>query len=744
MDNVVKVIVDLPLKKLNKEFDYLLPENLESEIKIGQIVKVPFGRRKISAFVSRVKTDTKLEKSKLKKIDSLVYKTSFFDQKMLDLFFWIASYYHAYIAQVIKTALPPGITEQKIKKKKVKFLKLNQDGIDFEKELTKLNKRAPKQFLILKYLYENQEKRNRLKEVIDYAETSKQTVDRLIDKNLIILYTNVKERIPKIESSLDYKKNVSNLSSTLTEKEKEIINNIISNKSKHNKYLLQTETLNRHYNIFLHLIDKLVRNHKNIILLIPEIEKDYSFLKQIKNIFKDNVAFLHSKLSKGERFDEWQRIKKGEVQIAVGARSAVFAPFDEIDCIILLEENNENYKQQEHPLYHARQIAAKRLQKKDSIFLLESPFPSVESRHLAEKGIYKEYKFNRVKDKINTEVIDMKNEIENGNLGDLSSDLKDKIADKLDKNQQIMLFLNRRGSANYVICRKCGHVLKCENCDISLNYHQKKDKLSCHYCGFEKEMPDKCPECKSPFISRAGIGTENILEQLKNSFEEAKIARVDSDQKKDKIHEILNSFKEAKIDILVGTSLIIKNNFYKNLNLLAVISADAALNSSDFRSAENNFVLLNQLKNLLANTEESKFLIQSYNPEHYSIQAVVKENQNMFYQKEKEIRKQRNYPPFCRLINIIISGENEKKVEKVSKNLCDYLDRYKNKFVEKLGAVPAVLSKIRKQYRWQIILKFDSLRNREYIIQLIEKIFVEQNEYDSVQIRIDVDPYQML
>lgn len=742
MNKVIKVVVDLPLKKLNKEYDYLLPDNLISKIKVGQIVRVPFGRRKIAAFVTEVDAEAEIEISKLKKVDSLIYENQFFDQNLLDLFRWTAAYYHAYLAQVIKNALPPGITEKKIKKKKIEFLKINKKIDNLEEELESLKNRAPKQYLILKHLIENKKTKNKLKEVIKYAETSKQTVQRLIDKNLIILYTDIKDRRPEIKSNYILDDQGRAIDAALNNKDKDILAELF-NDSSINNYLFHTTNKNRHYNLIFKIIDKIVNNKANVILLIPEIEKDYFLLKNLKEKYGNNIAFLHSRLSKGERFDEWQRIKKGEVQIAVGARSAVFAPFKELECIIILEENNENYKQQEHPLYHARQIAAKRLKNKESILILESPFPSVESRYLAEEGIYKEFQFEEADNQISVEVIDMRDEIENGNLGDLSKKLKSEINNNLIKNEKVLLFLNRRGSANYIICRKCGNVIKCENCNISLNYHQDKDNLKCHYCGFEKTIPDNCPECGSSFISRAGVGTENILDQLNNDFEDAVIARVDSDQSNEEIESKLNSFKKGNIDILVGTSLIIKNNFYNELSLLAVISADTALNSSDFRSAENNYILLKQLKSLLKNNQQSRFLIQSYEPKHYSIKAAAEDDQNFFYQKEKEIRKHRNYPPFCRLLNIIISGNRESQVEKVSKELCRYLDQYNNKFIEKLAAVPAVLSKLRKKYRWQIILKFDSIRNREYIIQLIEKRF-KSDENDSIQIRIDVDPYQML
>lgn len=740
MNKIIKVVVDLPLKKLNKEFDYLLPTKMESKIKIGQIVRVPFGRRKISAFVTQIDVQSELELSKLKKVDSIFYQKSFFDKKLLDILYWTAAYYHAYLPQVIKSALPAGITDKKIQKKEIEYLKLNNKINDFDSELRKLEKRAPKQYLILKYLVINNDQKNKLKKVLSFAETSRQTVYRLIDKNLIILYNAYQSRVPEINSELDTEaKHQINIS-----KEDELLLKRITNFDSNNSYLLTTKNNPMRYNFIIKLLQKLLKEKKNVILLIPEIEKDFIFLEQLNNYFKGEIAFLNSQLSQAEYFEQWHLIRKGKVKIAVGARSAVFAPFSKLDAVILLEENNESYKEQEHPLYHARQIAVKRLQNKNSLLLLESPFPSLESKYSAAQGQYQELNLSREKNQINNEIIDMRKEIEKGNLGNLSQKLKEEIFKQLEQNNKALLFLNRLGMSNYVICRKCGSVLKCENCDISLNYHKQKDELRCHYCGLKKEMPDNCPECGSAFISQAGVGTEKVIEELKKIYSEAVILRVDGDLKVKEQKRRLNAFKRGEIDILVGTSILIKNQFYENLKFAAVISADTALNSSNFRAAENNYFLLSQLKSLLLNSNESKFLVQSYKPEHYSIEAALSGQDDYFYEKEISIREQRNYPPFCRLLNIIISASDEEKTTEISQKLSLFLEDYSDRYLEKLGEAPAPLSKIRKKYRRQIILKFKSIRNREYVIQLIEKKFIKEKNKDSVEIRIDVDPYKML
>lgn len=741
MKKIVKVVVDLPLKKLNKEFDYLLPDRFESKIKIGQIVKVPFGRRKIMAFVTQINVKSELEISKLKEIDSIFYQESFFGENLLNLFYWTASYYHAYLPQVIKSALPPGITDKKIKKKQVEYLKLNNEIKDFDNELKKLENRAPKQHLILKYLLENRDQENKLKTVIASAETSRQTVYRLIDKDLIILYNNYQSRKPKITSQLIAEINTD---LSISKENNQLLEKMIDFDSGTNSYLLTTNNNSKRYNFIIKLLQKLLEQEKKIILLIPELEKDFVFLAQLESYFIEEIAFLHSQMSQAERFEQWLQIRKGEVQIAVGARSAIFAPFSELDAVILMEENNESYKEQEHPLYHARQIAVRRLQSKNGLLVLESPNPSLESKFSADQGKYQQLKLNSDKNLIKSRIIDMKKEIEKGNLGDLSQELKKKISAQLENKEKLILFLNRLGMSNYVICRKCGHVIRCENCDISLNYHSQTNELRCHYCGLKKQMPKECPECGSSFISQAGVGTEKIIEELKQIYSKAVICRVDGDLKEKEQKKRLNDFKNGEIDILVGTSILIKNQFYEDLKFAAVISADTAINSSNFRAAENNYFLLKQLRSLLLNSSESEFLLQTYQPDHYSIKTAVNDEDDSFYDQEILIREKRNYPPFCRLLNIIISAESEEKAVKKSRQLSLFIEEYSDKYLEKLGEAPAPLSKIRKKYRRQIILKFKSMRNREYIIQLIEKKFMKENNKKSAEIRIDVDPYKML
>ncbi|MFW6280755.1 MAG: replication restart helicase PriA [Halanaerobium sp.] len=747
MGKIAKVIVDLPIREVNKEFDYLIPDRLKDKVQLGQVIKVPFGRRKVSGFITALNKKSELDNSKIKEVLEILYQKPFFDAELLKLFKWISAYYHSYLIQVIKTALPPGITENSVRRKEVKFVKTADDIDDTEKILKELKNSAPKQFQIFKQLTLNGNKKISLKKAAENAQTSKQTVYRLIEKGYLKEYNDYIDRVPDFSDESDDLLRASKFKTNIFTKEADsliesIYNNFNTNK-KDNKILLETAGFNDNYNFYINLLNKFTRGNKTAILLMPEIDKNFLLLKKLKNYYKEKIAFIHSQLSKGERFDEWRRIQRGEVKIAVGARSAVFAPLKNLSLIIIKEENNKIYKQLEHPLYHARQVAAKRIKEKDCLLLLTADYPSIESRYYADKG---NYRYRRLSDnnKIKSRIVDLKKEIEKGNLSDISNYLKERIKKSLEKKEKVLLFLNRRGYGNYVLCKKCGNVINCDNCDIALNYHQSENKLLCHYCGLSKDMPDKCPECGSTFLSSAGIGTENLVEQITEIFPEAVAARLDSDSTDD-YRKIIKDFKSGKINILAATQIIIKKDFFSDLNFIGVISADTALNNSDFRAAEDSFKLLNELKMLLKNDSESEFVIQTFNPEHHSIQAAAESNYDEFYKKELKIRKKRNYPPFCRLINIIIQGKDEKKTRQKAYKLNNYLEKFNDNYSEKMGVSEAALKKIRNKYRWQIILKFNSLRNREYIIQLVEKNFKEsEKNSNDIEIRIDVDPYRML
>ncbi|RCW51410.1 MULTISPECIES: primosomal protein N' [unclassified Halanaerobium] len=744
MNSTVRVIVDIPIADLDRPFDYLLPEELEGEIKIGHLVKVPFGKRKISAFVVDINVKVEIDPKKLKKIDNKVYDESFFDRKMLNLYRWTAKYYHSYLIQVIKAALPPGVLDKRVRKKTVRYLRLTSKAKKKTEEIKKLKKRAPKQYLILKYFFENEENKITVKEAAQAAETYPKTVYSLLEKDLLEYYNIEVWRKPEIFKgdflSDDFK---------LDKMQSEVFNEISKSIQQENQTFLYKEVLKEKRNIlYFKLIEKLVEENKGGILLVPEIMMASKIVKKLKNIFNEKIAIIHSQLSAGEQFDEWRRIRSGQAFIAVGTRSAVFAPVKNLSLIIIDQEHDENYKQNEFPTYHARQVAARRVQDNNSVLFLSSPTPSIETEYLAAVNKYQklmpddEYINNSIP---SAEIVDMKLESEKGNLSNFSTVLIENMKKTLSEKKQVFLFMNRRGFANYIICKKCGHVIKCDNCDITLTYHKEEKKLICHYCGKESKIPEKCSECGSEFIGVSGMGTEKIADEIREIFPDKMIARLDADvsDDKDKYNNILKKLKNKEIDILVGTRMAVKSEYYTNVGLIGIISADTILNIPEFRSAERTFQLLTQLL-LIDQNYERKLVIQTFNPDHYSIKMAADFNYSDFYNIEINIRKKRNYPPFSRLVNIIIQGDNEKNVIHTSEKLDRFIDIH-GSYDEKIGAAPAYLKKIRNKFRWQIILKFGSFRSREYLLRLIEKKFHKKSEvFDDVNIRIDVDPYKML
>jgi len=745
MNSTVRVIVDIPIADLDRPFDYLLPEELEKKIKIGHLVKVPFGKRKISAFVVDINVEAEIDQKKLKKINNKVYDKPFFDRKMLNLYRWTAKYYHSYLIQVIKAALPPGVLDKRVKRKTVRYLRLTSKAKEKAEVLEKIKKRAPKQYLILKYFFENDDNKITVKDAAQKADTYPKTVYSLLDKELLEYYNIEVWRKPEI-FECDY---ISN-DFKLDKMQSEVFNEISKSLQQENQTFLYKEVLKEKRNrLYFKLVEKLVKENRGGILLVPEIMMASKIVKKLKNSFGEKIAVIHSQLSVGEQFDEWRRIKSGQANIAVGARSAVFAPVKNLDLIIIDQEHDENYKQNEFPTYHARQVASRRMKNNNSVLLLSSATPSIETEYLSVINKYKKLMpgdgYNNNNNIASAEIVDMRLESEKGNLSNFSTALIENMKKAFSENKQVFLFINRRGFANYMICKKCGHVIKCGNCDISLTYHKEEEKLICHYCGQESKIPDVCPECGSKFIGKSGMGTEKIADEIEKKFPDKVTVRLDADVSgdKDEYNNILKKIKNKEIDILVGTRMALKSEYYTSVGLIGIISADTILNIPEFRSAERTFQLLTQLLFIDQNYKR-KLIIQTFNPDHYSIKMASDFNYSDFYNIEINIRRNRNYPPFSRLVNIIIQGNNEKNVIYTAEKLNKFIDRH-GSYDEKMGAAPAYFKKIRNKFRWQIILKFESFRSREYLLRLIEKKFYKKiEEIDNVNIRIDVDPYKML
>ena len=747
MSKFAKVVVDVPFTNRNKFFDYKIPDNLLNKIKIGHLVLVPFGKRSIKAFVISINNEVEISRSKIKSLKKLYKNESFFNKKDLKLYKWMAEYYNLNLISVIRAAIPAGIFNNNIRKKRKKYIYLNAKKEKIKKVIKKIRKKAPKQKEVLKVLLENSEIDFTKTELANKADTYPGTVNRLIEKGYVKVEEKIARRKPFLEKKEEEKQKFKP-----NEYQQNAIDEIkqnISNSNFSQTYLLHGVTGSGKTEVYLQLVELILNKNQGAIILVPEIALAPVMVRRFYSRFGDEIAVLHSNLSPGERYDEWLRLKKGKAKIAIGARSAIFAPVKNLGIIIIDEEHENSYKQSSYPYYHAREVGIKRAKINGIAMILGSATPSLKSYYLAQKKYFKYLSLpERVKKREmpSVDIIDMREEMKEGNLSIFSHKLKTNIENALDNNEQVLLFLNRRGYSSFALCRECGHVLRCKNCDISLTYHDKEKLLKCHYCDYNKEIPRFCPECGSEYIKKFGIGTEKLEEEVNKYFPEAEVDRMDIDTTSNKgsHRKILKRLENNETDILIGTQMITKGHDYPGISVVGVITADTILNLPDFRSSERTFQLITQVAGRTGRGDISgEVIVQTYTPDHYSIQAARKHDYQKFYKKEVSLRKQLNYPPFTKLVNIIVEGKKNEEVIKGANNLGAFFDNYQNYILELLGPSPAPIEKLRGKYRWQIILKFAKYNDRNYLLKKIRQKFFPYN-VKSVKFNIDVDPISML
>ncbi len=745
-DKYVQIIVDISAADVNQVYDYKIPENLKNNLDIGHVVRVPFGNRSLNGFVVGFTEKPEIEKSKIKTIQEKIVEEKLFDCQMLKLFKYLAYYYHSYLIKIIKTAIPTGVSNQSVNKKKKSFIKLTRNEKEINNYIKEIKKKAPKQARVLKICLNNPDNKFTVNNLAEKANCYRGAIYSLIDKNYLQYYNLTVKRKPFLEKNESDSKFLKP-----TEKQQEAINAVNNNLKEHDSkiFLLHGVTGSGKTEVYLNLIQKTLQNNQGAIVLVPEISLTPVMARRFYSRFEQEIAILHSQLSLGERYDEWRRIKNGEAKIVIGARSAIFAPVKNPGLIIIDEEHENSYKQNKYPYYHTRKVAFIRARMWGCSVVLGSATPSVESYYYAKKNYFK---YLSLPKRINSknlppvEIVDMRKEIKKGNTGIFSEILKNSIKKALGNNEQILIFLNRRGHSSFVLCRDCGFVIRCKNCDISLTYHADNNILKCHYCDFSKQVPAFCPDCESKYIKNFGIGTQKIEEQTRKLFPEAAIERMDVDttRKKNSYRKILNRIENGETDILIGTQMIAKGHDYPNISVVGVISTDIILNLPDFRSSERTFQLLTQVAGRTGRgKKKGKVIFQSYSPGHYSIQAAKDHDYSKFFHQEIKLRKQLNYPPFSYLVNIIIKGEDRKPVRSGAIELGLFLNKYNKKILKKMGPSAAPLTKLHNKYRWQIILKFENKKLRSFVVSKIEQDFLSEKSR-NINFNIDVDPVSML
>ncbi|MFA5525150.1 MAG: primosomal protein N' [Tissierellales bacterium] len=640
-----------------------------------------------------------------------------------------------------------------INKKYERFVETCFSAGDIEKILGTIAKNANKQVEIINHI------KNieiiRLKDLMLEINCGLSSIKSLEEKGYIRL-VDVEVKRDAITKEIDPFNKV-RLTTDQEDCIKKIYNDYLENG--YNRYLLHGVTGSGKTEVYLQLIERILEEGKQAIVLVPEISLTPQTVERFAGRFKDNVAVLHSRLSQGERYDEWRKIKEGEVQIVVGARSAIFAPFDNLAFIIIDEEHEASYKSSMNPKYSAIEIGEKRCEIEGATLVLGSATPSIESYYKAKQGDYKLLELpKRVnnKDMPRIEVIDMKKELDDGNKSMFSNSLFNSIAENLKDNKQTILFLNRRGFSTFISCRKCGYVVKCKECDISLTYHMSQNVLKCHYCGYTLKPPTLCPSCNSKYIKYFGTGTQRVEEEVNRLFPSARTSRMDLDTTTAKgSHErIFRRMKNGDIDILIGTQMITKGLDFPNVTLVGIVAADLTLNIPDFKASERTFQLLTQVGGRAGRGKyEGKVILQTYEPDHYSILTAKSHDYIQFYNKEIMIRKEFSYPPYTEIINILISGENEKETYNVSNSIIK--DIKKEIFQATncmelsdaiIGPMEAPIYRIKNKYRRQIIIKAKKtdVTMITKALDRVNKSSIEKNNYKNINLSIDFNPVSII
>lgn len=807
MTQIAHVIVDVPTMQTDQPYSYSIPKELENQLLKGMRVSVPFGRgkRKVQGFVVGIDDDNQFD-GELKPIDAIVDLTPALNDELLDLAKYMARQTFAFQITCLYTMLP-----NVMKSKSKRYLRIideldehtefeifkGRDEIEFDPE--KMDNRVVSQLLKLKdenkvQMVYSVENRAKVKTVLgikpaltfEALEEQRQSVrpnahsqNKLISYLQSIIDTTIRLTDAQQQSELSAQTfTVGEKKGWLTKvpmetyrtpevtiKEQDASHDEVQlNENQQNAYnqikaaitdesgqtfLLQGVTGSGKTEVYLRSIAQALAVGKTAIMLVPEISLTPQMVSRVKGRFGDQIAVLHSGLSNGEKYDEWRRINSGEAQVVVGARSAIFAPLQNIGVIIMDEEHETSYKQDETPRYHAREVAKWRAERHHAPLILGSATPSLETRARAEKGVYQRLELpSRINNQPLPEVkiVDMREELKKHTESNFSTELIEQLQQRMDRHEQSILMLNKRGYSSFVLCRDCGFVLQCPNCDISLTLHMDTHTMKCHYCGHEEAIPKICPNCQSSKIRYYGTGTQKVEQELSEKLPAARVLRMDVDTTRRKgMHEkILNSFGNHEADILLGTQMIAKGLDYPDVTLVGVLNADTALGLPDFRASEHTFDLLTQVSGRAGRAEKTgQVYIQTFNPDHYAIKLAKRQDYEDFFQKEMSIRHLGGYPPYYYTIQISVSHEQENMAAKMIYSMTNWLKPQIADECIILGPTPKAIARVNKRYYYQIVIKY---KNGQRLNDLLTEIMqrVQSSSRQGYQISIDPDPQHFM
>lgn len=801
---IAEVYVEVPVQQTNRPFDYVVPEKWSDVISVGMRVVVPFGPRKLLGFVTALKDTT--EHTKLKTIHELLDIQPVLNEELLELGKHLAEEtvcttisafqvmlpaalkgkYEKFVkivesveladcpkflreifvkqsritfndaiekigAVVLKQAISDGFLEVEIqaaskgKVKQERCIRVQLANSEIVQMLENQRSTATNAIALLEYFIANKEVIS-VSDFCDETGVSRQVVKKFIDNGVLEELKIEKYRNPH-EVNQFKKTTPLQLTEVQSTALKPIVNAI--DERRNENFLVYGVTGSGKTEVYLQAIQRALDHNKEAIMLVPEISLTPMMVSRFVGRFGDKVAVMHSGLSSGEKYDEWRKILRGEVSVVVGARSAVFAPFKNLGIIIIDEEHESSYKQDETPRYHARDVAIWRGTKNNCPVILGSATPSLESFARGRKGVYTLLTLSeRVNNRPlpNVEIVDMRSELRDGNHSVFSRKLVEKMVERLERKEQVVLLLNRRGHSSFVMCRDCGYVVTCKHCDVSLTYHKTTNAMKCHYCGYEERVPVTCPECKSDHIRFFGIGTQKIEDELGRLFPTARVLRMDVDttRRKGAHEELLKQFENEEAEILLGTQMIAKGLDFPKVTLVGVLSADTGLHISDFRAAEKTFQLLTQVAGRAGRHELlGEVVVQTYTPEHYCIELASNHDYDAFYQREMAVRRQTGYVPYYYITQILATHKDLLTLIDATNKIVNFLRRGLSSGAYIYGPTPMAISRVNDRYRYQILIKYRNEPNLDRDLHKINDYFALEKTKDSVYVSIDKNPNLM-
>lgn len=733
------IIIDISHEKLDRAFQYRIPERLCAQIYPGVRVNVPFGKanRMISGFVIEVTERAEFDVTKIKDIDSVAEGSVAIETRLIALAAWMRKSYGGTMNQALKTVIP---VKKKMKAKEARMIRLAMEKEQAREMLALFEK---KHYVARARL---------LAELLIHEELSYEVVTQKLNVSSNVIRALEERQVIAVLKSVSYRNPVMRAPGMecriqLNEMQRGAIDEVLRGMREGNgrTYLLHGVTGSGKTEVYIELIANALAGGRQAIVLIPEISLTYQTVMRFYGRFGERVSIMNSKLSAGERYDQFLRAKNGDIDIMIGPRSALFTPFARLGLIVIDEEHEGSYKSETLPRYHARETAIQRAKMEGASVVLGSATPSVDSYCKAKNG---EYRLIEMKSRVankplpSCHVVDLREELRRGNRSILSERLQELMEEKLAKKQQVMLFLNRRGMSGFVSCRACGHVMKCRHCDISLSLHNN-GKLICHYCGHEERAPLACPNCGSKYINGFRAGTQKIEEVVRQRFPQARTLRMDFDttRGKDGYERILSAFAGQEADILIGTQMIVKGHDFPNVTLMGVLAADLSMYAADYRAAERTFQLLTQAAGRAGRGEEpGEVVIQTYNPDHYSVIAAQGQDYEAFYREEIAVRKLLSYPPAAHMLLILFTSEKEEEAKRAANDAASWIENAGGAGLSMIGPASANIAKISDIYRQVIYLKHPDYGQLIKIKDGIERRAGEGTGMRQANITFDFDP----